>query len=119
MDRWWARWSTRASFVILAAVCVGGLLVVQHQANENRRLVGQIQAGRLESCRQTNDRHDDALHQLDVILAKALRDADPAARKALKPRLDASRASTGALINALVPKRDCPKFIQPPRASDT
>lgn len=56
------------------------------------------------ACKDTNERHDRALAKLDILIEKV-----PPARRA---RAQQGRAGTVALIEALVPRRDCGKLVK-------
>lgn len=102
--------------IVLAAVAVGVVIlsigmVVLFSVNAQRLRL--IQASRLEAtqsnCEDVNHRHDAALKELNAIIdAQARRVTTPAARR----RLQASRQTSTALIEALVPKRDCEAYAR-------
>jgi hypothetical protein len=61
------------------------------------------------SCEETNERHDETLGQLDALLDRELDRVETPEERA---RIRASRTSTGLLIGALVPKRDCERRVR-------
>lgn len=73
------------------------------------------------ACLATNERHDRTIDQLDALIAKRkdqfraqIREADPAEQKLLRAQLDAldaSRASTVSLIEALAPFQNCNQIV--------
>lgn len=98
--------ATAAGVVILS---VGMVTLFSFNA-ERLRL---IQASRMEAtqsnCEDVNRRHDAAIAELEAIIdAQARRVTTVAARR----RLQASRQTSTALIEALVPKRDCVAYAR-------
>lgn len=81
-------------------------------ATENQQRIADIQNERINniynSCKETNSRHLDAEEKIDLIYKGAF---DRASTQAERTRLEASKASTLSLINALVPlRKNCYTF---------
>lgn len=100
------------SFVLLVLFALGGVTFYlrgqdQARATEAKRLAVAIQMSRIEivrsSCEEGNKRHDATIKALD----KRIREVSKTATPSQRARIQASRASTIALINALAPRFDC------------
>lgn len=92
-----------------------GLLVVLCLAVEgfliysNSRRVSDIQASRLTTCNDTNDRNQKTLEKLNTGIDQAEASAPGPAQKA---QIEQSRAFSTALINTLAPYRDCSQVVR-------
>jgi hypothetical protein len=69
-------------------------------------LFREVQGSRIELCQEGNVRHDRAIEKLDELIAEL----PPGSRRR---RAERSRARTVALIEALVPKRNCEEAVEP------
>lgn len=99
-------------------VAAAGVRTAQHaatvakgNADQAAGLAQAVQNQRLnnirETCQASNSRHDNTLRALSSILARAERTA----LKGRRAQIEASRASTVLLINALAPKQDCARVV--------
>lgn len=94
----------RRSWRLLAAVA---LLLAAGSFLFSAYLYTRIQAERshniVSNCRDVNDRHDATIRKLDELVASRPVDERDRARR--------NRAGTVALLNAIVPKRDCAALV--------
>jgi thymidylate synthase len=120
--RWMDRWGHRLAYGLLALAFAAGLAFTQYRADEADQKIKdaaleraaqlkveaelrarQIEQSRkdviVESCRESNRRHDATIAQLDKLIASLPRDR--------RRRAEAGKVYTVALIDQLQPKRDC------------
>jgi hypothetical protein len=103
----WLTWSQVIQWAVLVAVTIAiGTLIsantdrindINHERERNLRV----------ACESQNARHDATVQKLDDLLAQARVTASPEKVK----RIEASRASTVALIDALAPLQDCEALV--------
>lgn len=106
-------WSNR-SLVILIVIAVlqvasAGAAVYFYSQNKERQndLRQAIKAQELRRCEGVNSRHDDGIKVLDLVLAKAQK-----AQHLSDEAVNTAREQNSTLINAIVPKRNCPVEVQ-------
>lgn len=80
-------------------------LLAKRAADDAKHAVEQVQASRIELCRQANRRHDNVIAELDKQIARL-----PPGRRA---RAEAGRDGTVALLEAISPRRKCVKALGP------
>lgn len=104
--------SERAFYALLALAAVTTLVAlavslysvkVVHKLNSTAATLSDIQASRLDSCRETNERHDRTFAVLDAEVQ--------ALAPAKRAKAQESLPQTKALLEALAPKRDCVKVV--------
>ena len=69
--------------------------------------IGDIQDSRLQACEDTNDRHDETIAQLKLLI-----DAAVAQDPEREDQIRQSQQFTILLIDRLVPVRDCEEFVK-------
>lgn len=108
--------SERALYALLAIAAVAVVIaiavsaysvVVVHKLNSTAATLSDIQASRLDSCNETNERHDRTFAVLDAEVQ--------ALAPAKRAKAQESLPQTKALLEALAPKRDCVKVVGPLR----
>jgi hypothetical protein len=104
----------RRSLIILILIAVLQILsaaaaVYFYSQNRERQndLRQAIKAQELRRCEGVNGRHDDGLQALDLVLAKAQRE-----QHLTDKAVNDARKQNAILINAIVPKRDCPAEVK-------
>lgn len=102
---------SRRTTIILSVVAVTTILLALanvYLLNENGKRADEIQAERAAavraSCEETNHRHDSTIAKLHELVA-----AIPQRQRRLAAQRN--QASTVALIEALVPRRDCRNVV--------
>lgn len=88
--------------MVVVSLAIGGLLVI---ANSNR--VSDIQASRLESCLDTNSRHENTLSRFNDDINR-----DEAIHPNKRVQDEQARVETTALIDALAPVRNCRNLVK-------
>lgn len=96
MRRSWRVMSALAMLVAATSILLSTVLFVRIQGERERAI--------RSTCEGTNERHKAAVRTLDELIAKA-----PPSRRA---RAKASRDGTVLLIEALVPLRDCERYVR-------
>lgn len=99
-----AAWRVMSALGVLLGAAAILLTAVKWSRTDDA--IRAVQQSRVEACQQSNERHDNTVRVLD----ERIRQLPSAQRK----RAEAGRAATVALIEALSPKRDCTKFVEPP-----
>lgn len=95
---------------VVSAVCVVLIRANAARSKEARALADQIQQERArnmrDGCVAINQRHDDSITKLRVILEQTV------AAGRSRERAEQGFKSTVFLIDALVPKRDCERLVR-------
>lgn len=91
----------RTLIALVAGVVLLGVGTYALDRAQSNEIQDQRRDALITACEEQNARNDNTLEQLDVLIAKIPR-SDPRYERAQQ-----SRASTGLLIDALAPKRDC------------